>query len=328
VPDDRVAIVASERGPAGARLVAIDEHGDRRHVLIAEATTIVRDTNPAVSPDGHWIVFASSRGRTLEETSLWIAKVGVEVAPQRLTDGAWIDSHPTWTRDGRAIVFASTRAAGNFDLWRVPIADGRAGEPMRLTSAPGHEVTPTVARDGTVIYAEVTPDQSGVEAHLEERAPDGAITRLTDGPSDTTPALSPDDATIAFSRAGAHDGHVSTDLWRLDRASHATELLIDLPPTDESGPVWSRDGRFLFATSALRGEHAPLFSSVIYIELSEHPAVARMLEDHAGGIVRLTPAIVAPVLDADALRRDPEYLPELARVMSQIVDRAKDRQAP
>src|SRR3954468_12430274 len=145
---DRVAIIAAERGPSGARLVAIDEHGDRRHVLLAEATGTVRDTNPAVSPDGRWMVFASSRGRPLDQTSLWIAPIGVEVAPVRITNGDAIDSHPTWSRDGTRIVFASTRASGNFDLWRLTVVNGAvSGAPEQLTTGAAHEVTPTVGKD-------------------------------------------------------------------------------------------------------------------------------------------------------------------------------------
>lgn len=328
--EDRVAIIATERGPNGARLVAIDEHGDRLHVMIAEARGVVRDTNPAVSPDGNWIVFASSRERTLAETSLWIAPIGVEVAPVRLTTGTSIESHPTWTRDGRAIVFASTRDGGDFDLWRLAISNGRAsGSPEQLTSGPGHEVTPTVAGDGTVIYAEVTPlADRQIEAHLESRAPDGTITRLTEGPADTSPALSPDERTLAFSRLAVRDGHVNTELWIERRADGEAETLIELPPTDDGGPVWSRDGAFIFATSVVAGEAGPshpLFSSVIHVELAETPRRARMLEDHAGGIARLTPAIVAPSLDAAALRKNPEYLPELARIMSAAFEKAQQR---
>src|SRR5882672_3551897 len=90
--DDRVAIVASERGPNGVRLVAIDEHGDRRFERVQPATPTVttRDANPAVSPDGAWLVFASTRDRA-DGTSLWIAPLGVEAVPRRLTEGAAID---------------------------------------------------------------------------------------------------------------------------------------------------------------------------------------------------------------------------------------------
>ncbi|MBC7974693.1 MAG: hypothetical protein H7138_06870, partial [Myxococcales bacterium] len=78
--------------------------------------------------------------------------------------------------------------------------------------------------------------------------------------------------------------------------------------------------RFVFATSVLRGADQRLvFTSVNHVDTGETPTVARMLEDRVGAIVRMTPAIAAP-LDAAALRRDPEYLPELARIMSRMIE--------
>src|SRR5258708_27554 len=69
----RIAIVAAERVAGSAVLVALDEHGDRVAWLVRAASEPVHDTNPAVSPDGRWLVFASSRGRAHDGTSLWIA---------------------------------------------------------------------------------------------------------------------------------------------------------------------------------------------------------------------------------------------------------------
>jgi len=322
-PRDRIAIVGAERGPHGARLIALDEHGDREFELVEPSTTAtIRDSSPAISPDARWIVFASSRDRPLDETSLWIARLGPEAPPHRLTRGTAIDSHPTWTPDGRAIVFASTRAMGNFDLWRLAIGNGEPrGEPVQLTSAPGHEITPTVARDGTIIYAAVTPNANGtVESHLEALAPSGAITRLSDGPGDASPALSPDGKTIAFARPIAHAQIADAELWRMNRDGSNVSQVIDLRLTDESGPAWSADGRYLFATSLLRGaDGRPLFSSIIYVDLAERTATARILEDRAGAIARFTPALTTTPLDTAALHADPEYLPELARIMAEAI---------
>ena len=343
---DRFAIIASERGPSGPRLVAIDEQGDRRFALLAPSASSARESHPALSPDGTWLVFASSRGRPFAETSLWIARVGVEATPVRLTEGAWIDAHPAWTRDGTAIVFASTRDGGDFDLWRLPIANGRAAGPaVQLTHGAGHEVTPSVAADGAVLYAAVaqvaSPSSAGgrsdadasrrsiaereLESHLEERAPDGTITRLTDGPADGAPSLSPDETTVAFSRAVVQVGGPSAELWRMSRRGGEATPIIALPTTEESGPVWSRDGRFVFATSVLRGERSVLFSSVIYVDLRAPMPIARMLRDRAGAAARLTPAIAAAALDTTALDAAPEYLPELARIVAEAIEQREDR---
>ena len=48
--------------------------------------------------------------------------------------------------------------------------------------------------------------------------------------------------------------------------------------------------------------------------------MARILEDRVGAIVRLTPAVTAAPLDAAALHGDPEYLPELARIMTRLIE--------
>ncbi len=325
---DRVAIVGAERGPQGTRLVAIDEHGDRQFVLIAAASTRARDSHPAVSPDGRWLVFASSRDRALDETSLWIAPLAADAVPVRVTSGPSIESHPTWTPDGAAIVFASTRDGGDFDLWRLAIDRGHAsGEPVQLTRGPGHEITPAVAPDGAVLYAAVTPRGGAeVESHLEELLPDGGIRTLSAGPADTSPAVSPDGATIAFARPVVVDGRATSELWRMERGGAHAIALTSLLLTDESGPVWSRDGRFLFATSVLRGEAGVLFSSIIHLDLRERAPVARMLRDSAGAVARLTPAIATTALDARALDGNPEYLPELARIMATAIEelRAKE----
>ena len=101
------------------------------------------------------------------------------------------------------------------------------------------------------------------------------------------------------------------------RGSEQATAILALPLTDESGPVWSRDGRFVFATSVLRAASGrTLFSSVVHVDLFEKQPRARILGDRAGAVERLTPAISAPQLDVAALHADPEYLPELARIMA------------
>jgi Tol biopolymer transport system component len=326
---ERIAIIAAERGPLGARLVAIDEGGDRRFDLLEMPAALARDSHPAVSPDGRWLVFASSRERRLDETSLWIAPLAAEAVPVRLTSGTSIESHPVWTRDGAAIVFASTRDGGDFDLYRLAMRDGRgSGAPVRLTDAPGHEVTPTVASDGTVFYTAVTPrEEGGADSHIEARDPNGAIRRVTEGPADTSPSLSPDERTLAFARPKQHRTGLDSELWTMPRDGVAAVQLIDLPLTDESGPVWSPDGRYVFATSVLRGATGnAVFSSVIVIDTREQPIKARLLEDRAGAVARLTPAVTRVPLDARALAADPEYLPELARIMASAIAKQKQEQ--
>jgi hypothetical protein len=340
-PGAAIHIVATERGPDGGVLVVIGESGDREGALVASPPDggQIRDTSPAFSPDGNWVVFASSRGRDLEETSLWAVAVGYDATPFRLTGTGAIDTTPAWMPSGDAIVFASSRA-GSFDLWRIAVDVHReqlrvVGAPEQLTSAPGQELSPTVAPDGRIAYAALVVSADGATTStIEGRATDGAITTLEPGPADASPRFDPTGAALAFTRPTVREGDareaagdasrpfsaVDADLWIHDAAG--TRRVVDLPFTDESSPVWSSDGRWMFATSLLRKRTgAALFSSVIHVDLHAEAPVARMLVDRAGAVTRLSPALAPVALDAGALLQAPQYVDELKRILRDAIER-------
>ena len=296
------------------------------------APELARDLEPTISPDGRWIVFASSRGREFSETSLWIARTEPDAVAAPLTHGTSIESHAAWRPDGGGIVFDSTRAHGEFDLYELAIdRDGHGvGEPRQLTSAPGHEVTPTMARDGSIIYCSVHATAGGVSSQLERREPDGTIEQLTPGPGDASPALSPDGTQLVFSRPAEHAGSLDSELFIMALARPAAAVpLVDIALTDETGPVWSHDGRYVFATSVLRGARGNVvFASVIVVDLAQRPRIARLLQDRTGPIARVTPALAPVTLDARALGADPEYLPELARITARAAAAAAPSPPP
>jgi dipeptidyl aminopeptidase/acylaminoacyl peptidase len=335
-----IRIVATERGPEGGLLVVIDEAGDRQGTLVTPpaAGDKIRDTAATFSPDGRWVVFASSRGRSLEQSSLWIVRAAFDATPVRLTDTSAVDLTPAWTPAGDAIVFASSRS-GSIDLWRIPIAiDGAtaraAASPEQLTSAPGNEMSPTVAADGRIAFAAMSTGAQGMTSAIHTRAPDGTIATLEPGPGDASPAFDRDGKRLAFTRPTVRKGDaggggdaaseafvaVDQDLWV--REDGAARRVVDLPFTDESGPVWSVDGRWLFATSVVRKRTGdPILSSVIHVDLWETPPVARMLVDRAGAVARLAPALAPVVLDAAALHADPPYVDELRRILTDAIER-------
>lgn len=309
VPELRLAL--TERWSGGGRLILADEHGDRWAVLAAASgDTPVRDEQPAFSPDGRWLAFVSSRGRALADTSLWLMPAAVGATPLRLTDGFGEDVDPTWSPDGRAIVFAR-RDDRWFALVRVAI-DARAGGVVpgpieRLAIATDvHQLAPAVGADGRIAFQEIAAGATP-QSRIAVRDPDGSVTYLTDGPRDVTPSWSPARELVFATAVARADGSHDLDLWRQPDGGDPVSL-VDLPGTDESGPRWSHDGRWLFATSFARDPIDGVeLSSVIYVDVTARPPVARMLRDRAGVIARQGPAPAPAALDAAILADGPSY---------------------
>jgi Tol biopolymer transport system component len=334
-PPPVVRLVVTERWAHGGRLVVVDDAGDRQAVLVGPPPgppATVRDEQAAFSPDGRWIAFASTRGRDLAHTRLWLVAARVGAEPRPLTGGPGTDVSPAWTAGGEAIVFAGDRA-GTFDLYRLAIDRETGlprGAPVRLTDAPSHELAPTVAPDGR-IAAQVIEPGLAPRSYLALVGDGGALEPLTAGPLDATPAWDPAGRRLAYTtRRLRADGGEDDDLVLLDterdRPPHA---LAELVATDETGPVWSRDGRWLFATSiALGAERTPRWSSVIVLDLREPGSAPRMLRDRVGAIVRAGPALAPLLLDELALGRAPLYGAALATALRELDEREAARSAP
>jgi Tol biopolymer transport system component len=331
-----VHIVAMERGPNGGRLVLIDENGDRLGDLtrLQAGAEAVRDNSPAWSPDGRWLVFASSRERgSLLETSLWIIPARTDAKPRRLTQGKAVDRDPTWTRDSKALVFSSNRG-GSFDLWRMDLAAGAdgwpeaAGQPIQLTTGEHHEFHPSIDPSGDrseaagmrIVYMRVDRDGSRSSLWLWSS---GTETELTAGPADMTPAWSPDGRTIAFAAPSLER---DADLHAMDPDGSNRRLIIIEPLSDQTGPVWSGDGRYLFSTSMYRSVATgkPILSSITFVDMHETPVVMRALHDSSVVESRTSPALDRADLDAAALHRNLAYKDALKRTVERELNLHQD----
>ena len=125
------------------------------------ALTAVRDSYPALSPDGRQLIFHSNRsGRQ----AIWLAD-GDGSKPRLLFDDPAAGSDPgtpAWAPDGQTIVFAMRPAGATDDneseIYTIA-ADGSGLR--RLTSAPGDDSHPHWSADGRRIFfnsARATPD--------------------------------------------------------------------------------------------------------------------------------------------------------------------------
>jgi Tol biopolymer transport system component len=317
-------IIAMQRARRGARLVFLDETGVRRGDLTEITTVPLRDNSPALSPDGRWVVFASSRGREdMLQTSLWIIAAELGAQPRRLTSGSFEDRDPAWLPDGSAVVFSSNRS-GNFELWRLDLRMSPygwpvpAGAPSQLTQGARQALHPAPSPDGArILYTAADLESGASELWVWEG---GASRRLTEGPADSTPAWSPDGKRVAFAAMVERAGKgPDVDLFVMDADGSKRQRLVDEPLAQETHPVWSFDGRYLFATSLYRSVSSgkPVLSSVTFVDLTETPLTLRALHDPMAVESRASPALPRRPLDARALRENRSYEQALAHAVEQ-----------
>ncbi|MCC6349031.1 MAG: PD40 domain-containing protein [Candidatus Eisenbacteria bacterium] len=103
------------------------------------------DLDPATSPDGAWVAFASDRCDEGGRYALYRLSLAGG-APERLSfSGRGDDRQPAWSRDGRWLAFRSTRD-GSSDLWLRSATPSR--EARRLTRLLGPASDPDWTWDG------------------------------------------------------------------------------------------------------------------------------------------------------------------------------------
>lgn len=103
------------------------------------------DSQPAVSPDGKMLAFASNRGG---DSEIYVMKANVPEGPTnrpiRLTDNLTSDTQPDWSPNGKKIVFQSNRT-GNDEVF-VMNADGTRQK--NLSRNPAEDGDPIFSPDG------------------------------------------------------------------------------------------------------------------------------------------------------------------------------------
>jgi Tol biopolymer transport system component/DNA-binding winged helix-turn-helix (wHTH) protein len=145
MPDGRVLHTSAESGNADIWLFD-PARGSRRQL-----TTNPRDDfNPASSPDGRTIVFASDRGGA---TGLWAMSDEGERSVRQLTEGG--DSRPSISSGGWVVFQRGVIQSAPVTLWRVPLAGGAA-----VQLADGTRIRPVISPNGRLVaHYWLTPEQ-------------------------------------------------------------------------------------------------------------------------------------------------------------------------
>lgn len=319
-------LIVVERGDHGGRLVRVNERGERLSV-VTEAGELILDHSPAWSPDGRWVVFASSRERgRIDEWSLWIAAVGDEPAePQRLTTGAGIDLAASWSPDGAALVFASTAGGDGIDLWRLQLvaqgnAPPRAGDLERLTAGGPDELDPAWSPDGkSIAYTAVA---GGASVIMIMRTDGTGVRPLSEGPADASPDWSPDGRRVVF--VAPAPGRMDMDLHVIDADGRGRRHLCDDPVGDEKAPRFDADGRFVLATSVVRDQDGRALHSALVVADTSHKAPLLLALEDKFAVARMG-VDPAPVrLDAAVLADAPRLIDAIERTFERAREGRED----
>jgi Tol biopolymer transport system component len=296
-PDSRKLVTGAPSGgagvasdlPRGTRLIDASS-GDVRS--ITSPTGPAHDSQPALSPDGRHLAYAScSRSYACHVD---VVELGPDDMPKgaarRLTRRVIWPMGLAWTRDGASVVFGDNLSGR---LWRVGLLGDHPPERIEIAGF-GHGFFPAIAvsRDR---LAFVRSGFSLAIYRFEAGRPPEAVAASSTSFWDRNPHLSPDGSRLAFesNRGGggdeiwvaAADGSNPVqlthgpglwqgsprwspdgrriafdsfgedgqwDIWTIDGDGGSLRRLTS-NPADENMPTWSHDGRFVYFSSNRTG---------------------------------------------------------------------------
>ncbi|MBN1967070.1 MAG: PD40 domain-containing protein [Anaerolineae bacterium] len=218
------------------------------------------DSYPAVSPDGAWLAFVSSRDGDSEIYVMDLSCLGNGSAAgvaaacagmtTQLTFNETEDRTPAWTPDGETIIYsADVDGDGEHNLFRMT-ADGR--DVTRLTNSDTSDRHPSVSPDGRyVLFHAWIPGEPETGRIRRLDLETGNIVTLIDNEgADWSPVYSPDGRRIVFIRRGEGDAAV----WVANADGRAPLAVYDSSGYDW-GAAWSPDGGVLAFTSNATGDY-------------------------------------------------------------------------
>ena len=215
-------------------IYAMDADGGSQKRLTVDGDGVSVDdvffqVEPAWSPDGQQIAFASKRRGTFD---LYVVDADGS-ATRSLTSTSDDDGHPTWSPDGTQLAFERGERG---DIY-VMDADGT--RLRRITDHPSQEIHPSWSPDGRwIAFVRRTPETRISELWLMR--PDGSrLHRLTSLQAGSlSPSWSPDSRRIAFS---TNVGGTRSDIYTVGVNGKGLRRLTR-SADDAFEPAWSPDG--------------------------------------------------------------------------------------
>ena len=222
--------------------------GFQQHTFIDEGY----DADVQISPDGKWLLFASTRHGSRPD--IYLQRVD-GLAVTRVTDDAADDAFPAFSPDGKTIAFASNRG-GSWDIYTMTI-DGK--NVRQITRGTSQEIHPSFAPDAKrLVYSTLSP-RSG---QWEVWTIDLVTSEQKMIGYGLFPSWSPDPGKdkIAFQRARQR-GTRWFSLWTMSLMDGEARDVTEVAFSSSSAivtPTWSPDGsRLAFSTVIDPSKAAP-----------------------------------------------------------------------
>jgi Tol biopolymer transport system component len=196
---------------------------------------------PSVSPDGRYVVFASTRTGARH---IW--RINIDGSdPRQLTNGpeeAWPECSP----DGRWVVYVSFAASAPQSLWKVSI---EGGDPVPVTGLLSH--LPAFSPDGKLL-AFRNDDGWGRSTKICVMSfENGSVIRALDLRSTTI--ISGDYKALRWTPDGGGLAYIDTrtgvaNIWIRPLDGGPERQLTDFKSEQLYRFAWSRDGKYLAVT--------------------------------------------------------------------------------
>jgi Tol biopolymer transport system component/DNA-binding winged helix-turn-helix (wHTH) protein len=260
-PDSNCLVVTDSPGegkPATLFVISLDS-GEKSRLTYPQLPAI-GDTNPAVSPDGKWLVFRR-QASGFENGEFYLLSLGKSRAsgasadeaglmavgePRRLTLATLDATYPTWIPGSKEILFSAT---GN--LWRLAVTG--KNEPAQLPFVGEDGLMPVVShfQAGRALrLAYVRSFQDTNIWRVEVSAPGAPasappVLSISSTRNDSTPQLSPDGRRIAFPSRRSGEW----EIWTAEPdGSNAVQLTF--MGAVSGAPCWSPEGdRIVFQSN-------------------------------------------------------------------------------